>query len=937
MKFRILFFVAFISSLSFSQSTGTISGTIKDKNANNQPLAFANIILKNTSIATNADVDGKYTLKVAAGNYTIVFSFIGYENIEENVTVVAGETVNISKTLGSGNYTLQDVVVKAAMVNREKETAILLDQKKSIEIKQSIGAQEMSRKGVSNVESGLTKITGITKVDGRGLFVRGLEDRYNNLLINDLAAPTNNPYKKIIPLDLFPTDIVGVIDVYKTFNPDIYGDFAGGTFNIATSKVVKSVTKLSIGAGFVTNNNLEKFLLAKDADNIKGFIGLNSPDRALPSILGGKPASYTFTPNQALESFKSGFDVVDTRSPLNTSIGILHSEKFNLKNNYKFSYLLSLNFDNSYSIKKGVERTFANNETGFIYKNDFENSEFKYKNSVSSLLSLNFNTSRLKLTWNNIYLKTTENLIKDQFGFADLTANNNVTLIRTNQLDQSIYFNTQLLGDLGLTVNKNQSIKFGGSFAKTRYQQPDRKFFSGTRDGSNVITSIGGNNFIRQYLDINSDIYLSALLEYNLKFGGEKKQNKLALGYNSNASLMQSSYRFVIPTNVFAPNKFTVPTNQVDSQINEYISQNAINFRESSNSTYKAKLKEINNSVYANLFMKFADKWEINGGVRIENAQRETKYRTQGSFDEPFKKINRNKIYFLPSLNLKYKLSEKANMRLAASKTYTRPVIMEAYPIEYINADGTSERGNPLLVNSDNTNFDFKYELFPSAKEIFVVGVFAKNIINPIERTFRANAANSTITTYLNSDKANLYGAEIEFLFDFERLSSSLKDFSFGVNTSLMQTSVVVKPFVSEIDEDGNENISKSIETHQSRNLQGASNWLVNADVKYNFNINKNWSNTISLVGSVFGKRIFAVGNGGLDHVYELPVPQLDFILTSKLSQHYDFKFGSINILNPTVQFEMGNGGSSPIIVPSNIIKNFKKGVGFSMSLSYTF
>ena len=937
MKFRILFFVAFISSLSFSQSTGTISGTIKDKNANNQPLAFANIVLKNTSIATNADVDGKYTLKVAAGNYTIVFSFIGYENIEENVSVVAGETVNISKTLGSGNYTLQDVVVKAATVNREKETAILLDQKKSIEIKQSIGAQEMSRKGVSNVESGLTKITGITKVDGRGLFVRGLEDRYNNLLINDLAAPTNNPYKKIIPLDLFPTDIVGVIDVYKTFNPDIYGDFAGGTFNIATSKVVKSVTKLSIGAGFVTNNNLEKFLLAKDADNIKGFIGLNSPDRALPSILGGKPASYTFTPNQSLESFKSGFDVVDTRSPLNTSIGILHSEKFNLKNNYKFSYLLSLNFDNSYSIKKGVERTFANNETGFIYKNDFENSEFKYKNSVSSLLSLNFNTSRLKLTWNNIYLKTTENLIKDQFGFADLTANNNVTLIRTNQLDQSIYFNTQLLGDLGLTVNKNQSIKFGGSFAKTRYQQPDRKFFSGTRDGSNVITSIGGNNFIRQYLDINSDIYLSALLEYNLKFGGEKKQNKLALGYNSNASLMQSSYRFVIPTNVFAPNKFTVPTNQVDSQINEYISQNAINFRESSNSTYKAKLKEINNSVYANLFMKFADKLEINGGVRIENAQRETKYRTQGSFDEPFKKINRNKIYFLPSLNLKYKLSEKANMRLAASKTYTRPVIMEAYPIEYINADGTSERGNPLLVNSDNTNFDFKYELFPSAKEIFVVGVFAKNIINPIERTFRANAANSTITTYLNSDKANLYGAEIEFLFDFERLSSSLKDFSFGVNTSLMQTSVVVKPFVSEIDEDGNENISKSIETHQSRNLQGASNWLVNADVKYNFNINKNWSNTISLVGSVFGKRIFAVGNGGLDHVYELPVPQLDFILTSKLSQHYDFKFGSINILNPTVQFEMGNGGSSPIIVPSNIIKNFKKGVGFSMSLSYTF
>jgi hypothetical protein len=83
---------------------------------------------------------------------------------------------------------LQDVVVKSNGGNREKETALLLDQKKAIEIKQSIGAQEMSRKGVSNVQEGLTKITGVSKVESRGLFVRGLEERYNNLLINDLQA-----------------------------------------------------------------------------------------------------------------------------------------------------------------------------------------------------------------------------------------------------------------------------------------------------------------------------------------------------------------------------------------------------------------------------------------------------------------------------------------------------------------------------------------------------------------------------------------------------------------------------------------------------------------------------------------------------------------------------------------------------------------------------
>lgn len=934
MRFKLIILTFFITALTFAQSKGTITGTITDKDVNNSPLAFANAVIKGTSIGTTTDEKGKYTLKIEPGNYTLVFSFIGYENLEVKVTVKAGETLTINKALGSGGYRLDDVVIQKT-TNREKETALLQEQKKAVEIKQSIGAQEMSRKGVSDVEQGLTKITGISKVGSRGLFVRGLEDRYNNLLINDLASPTNNPFKKIIPLDLFPTDIVGVIDVYKTFNPNIYGDFAGGTFNIATStsKSSKSVTKINLGTSFTTNNNLRNFLISKDADNSKGFFGLTGNDRALPSLLGGKPASYTLTPDQSLQSFKSGFDVAETKSPLNTSIGILHTEKFTFKNDSKLSYLLSLNFDNNYSFRTGVERNFNNNSSGFVYRNDFINTEYRYKTSVSSLLALNYSIKRLKLSWNNFYLRTTENLIKDQFGYADLTANNNQTLIRTNQLDQSDYFNSQLLGEYALTSDKNQNLKFGGSFAKTSYQQPDRKFFSGSLNGNNMLTSIAGNNFIRQYLDINSDIYLSGMMEYSLKFGGEEKKNKLALGYNGFASLMQSSYRFISPVNNFTPNSFTIPVNDLDAQLNDYLNQNAFSFRESSNANYKAKLKEQTNAGYANVLFKFAEKWEINGGLRAENTQRETKYREQGSFDAPFKKLIYNNFYFLPSVNIKYEVTEKANIRFASGKTYTKPVIMEAYPIEYINADGTSTKGNPFLTNSDNYNADLKFELFPSNKEMFAVGVFGKNIKNPIERTFVANAANATITTYLNSDSAKLFGAEFEFIFDFARLNKTLKDFSLGFNTSLMQTKVDVKPIT--VNPDGS--ITNSIETHKSRELQGASKWLINSDIKYQFNFSKTWTNTASLVYSVFGKRIFAVGTGGMDHIYEMPFQQLDFVWSSKVSEHFDVKLSADNLLNPNRKFELGNDGASPISESSNIISNYKKGVGFSFNIGYTF
>lgn len=264
MKFNLkfLFIALFICTISIAQNKGTISGVLTDKEMNNEALPFANVLIKGTNISVNTDVDGKYSLSVNPGNYIVIYSFLGYESKEAPVVVKANETVVVNQVLSSGSFTLKDVVVKSTG-NREKETALLLDQKNAVVIKQSIGAQEMSRKGVSDVEEGLTKITGITKVGSRGLFVRGLEDRYNNLLINDLAAPTNNPFLKIIPLDLFSTDIVGVIEVYKTFSPNIYGDFAGGTFNIQTSKNTKSITKINIGTSYLVNSNLKDFRFLK--------------------------------------------------------------------------------------------------------------------------------------------------------------------------------------------------------------------------------------------------------------------------------------------------------------------------------------------------------------------------------------------------------------------------------------------------------------------------------------------------------------------------------------------------------------------------------------------------------------------------------------------------------------------------------------------------
>jgi outer membrane receptor protein involved in Fe transport len=926
MKLKLFILTLFISTLTFAQDKGTISGVLTDKDSNNETLPFANVLLKGTSFNTTTDIDGKYTLNVPAGDYVIQFSFIGYESTEIPVAVKSGETLTTNKALGSSSYKLDDVIIRTT-VNREKETALLLDQKQAVVIKQSIGSQEMARKGVSDVEEGLTKITGITKVDGRGLFIRGLEDRYNNLLINDLQSPSNSPFKKIIPLDLFPTDVVGVLNIYKTFNPNISGDFAGATVNIETPQP-KNITKLNIGFGYTTNNNLQDFLLSDDANSAKGTLGMIGNDRALPGIFGSVPSGQKLTPAEYENGFgKKSWDVNSTKSPLNSSIGFLHAQKFNLKNEQNISYIMSFNFDNKYSFREGVDRTFNLGQGN--YDNNLYNTQYSYQTTFSGLAGMKYKTNRFNLNFNTFLIKATESKIQDQLGYTNSLANQTDNLIRMNQYEESNYWNTQLYGDYKLTEDGKHSIKAGGSYVKTSFQQPDRKFITGNVVNENEINmSYGGNNLNRQFLDVKGNFYYSSLLEYNLKFGEDEKPNVLSVGYNSSLNDMQSTYRFFSGRRSIEKN-YTANLNTISENINDDVNNGILYVQEESNGDYKVKLNQFINAGYFNLFMKFGEKWDLNAGIRAESSTRTIKYREQGDpFGNAFRKKTDDKLDILPSVNAKRILNENSNLRLSLAKTITRPVAMELLPINYINADGTSESGNPNLKDSENYNADFKYELFPDNKELFAVGVFGKVINNPIERVFKPTAnSGGQITTFKNSEQAVIFGAEIEMLFQLSRINESLSNFSLGFNTSLMSTDVKIDPT-----KQGNE-----LENSTNRKLQGASNWLINSDLKYDFVLRKDWKNSMTLVYNVYGDRIFAVGSSGIDHIYEKSFSKLDFIWTNSISKNLELKFAVDNILNPSYRKELGTESTLKITEDSLVLKEFKKGVGFSINIGYTF
>ena len=423
---------------------------------------------------------------------------------------------------------------------------------------------------------------------------------------------------------------------------------------------------------------------------------------------------------------------------------------------------------------------------------------------------------------------------------------------------------------------------------------------------------------------------MSGNLEYNYKFGkNEDRLNKLSAGYSGFAEYMVSKFRFTFgnPNNGSAP--YNAPVNDIDSFIQDDIASNFLSFTEQSTAEWKTKVFQRADGAYTNLLLNVNEKLEFNVGLRAENTIREYKYKSiVDPISNPYRTKTNENLYILPSLNVKYAIKDDRNLRLAISKTYTKPVLFESLDINLINADGTTELGNSDLENSQNYNADLKFEVFPTSKEMFAATLFAKYIDQPIERTILASATGSGQTiTYFNNESATLFGAEFEAIFQLSRITDKLDGFSFGFNTSLMITE-------STIDK---KRPGSDFDTFTKRNLQGASNWLLNSDLKYEFDLGSTCKNTASLVYNVYGERIYAVGIAGYDHIYEKPFHKLDFVWGSSINKKWDLKFSVDNILNPLYTRERGTENKISIEESSLVEQSYKRGVGFSTSVSYSF
>ncbi|MFK7049533.1 TonB-dependent receptor [Flavobacterium davisii] len=892
MKFKFSLLFLFFTMITFAQKA-TITGTISDKDLNNEALPFANIVLKGSATGTTTDLQGKYKLSVPSGIHILVFSFLGYETKEVKITIHAGETKEINETLGSGSVTMEDVVVKAT-VSREKETALLLEQKNAVEMKQVIGAQEMSRKGISDAQAAITKISGISKQEGvKNVFVRGLGDRYNSTSLNGFPIPSEDPEYKNISLDFFGTDIIKNISVNKVFNSSKISDVGGANIDISSKELnTSSVFSLDLSTGSNTR------VLGTDFKQQTGVDYWGISNTINPGLTNQK---YNF-PNKLTP--------ITNQSPYNHSFGLTVGKKIRFGENSFTAFLVG-----SHSTDFNYTKQFLKNTTttGVIFRDQVGD---KFSRSINQLglLNLSLKLNKYRFDYNGMIIHNNNQYYSKFYGVDNDKFQGGIDdkglMIRQQNNDNLLIVN-QLLTQFQL--GKNTNFNAGLSYNITSGKEPDRKVNNLTqRTETDFVFTGGDGRQTRTFLNLD-ETDLNTKLEISHRLNSKDTDDKssvLKLGYNGRQvddKFSATLYNFRAISGLYDEN--------VNLDI-VYGKQNFIDGKstfDTNRDQYSAQ-KNIH-SGYADLTYLITPKLTVNMGASIDYVNLAVQYNVNEGGTTGKSTIKNT--FVLPNASLKWDASEKNSFRLASSKTYTLPQAKEISPYIYIDVNFNSQ-GNKDLKYSENYNLDAKWDFYISKSELFSLTGFYKHIQNPIARVEEGGSGG--YLTYKNiSNVAKVLGAEIEVRKNI--LETELHHYdtklALGFNASYIYSKLTLDVL----------NTPK-----KETQLEGSSPFLVNFDLSSTFSKEeKSFTNTLVL--NYFSDRIYTIGTLTYEDIIEKGVLGLDFISTSKINKHLAIKIKARNLLDPTYSLSRRgiNGGENVVL------KSFQKGINFSLGLTYDF
>ncbi len=700
------------------------------------------------------------------------------------------EDVDVSGT-GAGGFDEDEIVV----IGRNIPNVV----RATPSVVSVLSAADLARTGEGDIAGALKRVTGLSVVGGKYVFVRGLGDRYSLALLNGLPIPSPEPLKRVVPLDIFPTDILASTLVQKSFSANFPGEFGGGVINLTTRAVPDEPffnVSASLSGDTVTTGQLGYTYRGSRSDWTSFDGGTRSQPAELRAALNsGRPLSLANFTLGELKTITASLNNAETNLiqsndtiPANMSLGFTAGTAVDIGED-RLGVIAAFNWANNWQTKAGEQ------QTAFGISIDADGNEFldpqedylffstENRILLNGMLGVGYEFDEHQIRFTNVYIRDVLKEARIQAGLDLVNVNQDQPVNRsfTNWFERQL-FSTSLVGEFKFDDLK---LDVRGTYAKSQRNSPYERvnsYIFEPRFNDYVNTLRTQTSARVAFSDLEDEIWAGAAdVGYRLP---TERPVTLSAGYAYSDNTRNSTRRDFRYNSVDAlpdavsqqrPDFLLSPfnVNVYDIFLEEVSAAAGV-------AAYEAGLTV--HAAYGQVEAELFDGFRLTAGVRFESAdQFVTPVDLFGTGGATLLSTRLSNDYWLPGATLTWNFAEDMQARFAASKTIARPQFRELAPQTYLDPDTDRPGfGNPFLVDSELINIEGRWEWFLGTNERIILGAFWKQIDRPIE-TVSFQQGGTLFTTFANAPKAELYGIEAE-----AQKSFSIADSGFFADRSLL-------------------------------------------------------------------------------------------------------------------------------------------------------
>lgn len=641
--------------------------------------------------------------------------------------------------------------------------------RESAEVASFLTSEDLQRTGDASAAQALTRVTGLTVVEGRFIYVRGLGERYSSALLNGSPLPSPEPLQRVVPLDLFPSNILESVTVQKTYSADFPGEFGGGVIDLRTIDAPNDpffTMSASIGGNTETTNKEGLIYYGSRTD----FTGFDDGTREVPG-----PIALAFGAGKQIN--RANFTTAELQAMghalVNAPLRLLQRETTPVNFGFDFAGGLSsessigtlgviavAGYGNSWTSRQGFQQEgqFSGSVLVPVTNKAFESTQNDIQLNFLGGLSLTNENNELK--WTNFYVRNTTKEARSSVG-PDLSVGGGVLRDDYTEWFVRQLFSSQLAGEHEF-LDGALEFDWRAAYAKTSRDAPYESRFQYGVNGAGAFIHNPSNQI--SFSELDEDVISGgADVSYTLPLSDYREAVFTAgVAYTDSS---RDATRYDLQLAAVSSLTDEQRESRVDYLFSDFnINPTTIELRQIAGTNgagaYEAELQV--KAAYVQVDAEIIPLVRTTAGVRFEDGQLSVTPRDLFGGAPSFAATSIEEQYYLPSFTATWNFAEDQQLRIGASQTIGRPQFRELAPQSYIDPESDREfTGNPYLVDTEILNIDARYEWFFARQQFLTAGVFYKDLEKPVE-SIVVLSGDQRQQSFLNAPQATIYGAEIE-------------------------------------------------------------------------------------------------------------------------------------------------------------------------------